>query len=219
MNTPQENLLARNALNQLVVFYGQYMTNSHFFNSVLAAPSDQFFNYIKFMDNIPFQTNLQLSGKIPDGCQVNGSTDRVGTRFAHLHSVVYINRLVATAGTVVHELLHACSHNDWYLWALFKPNNLNEAVTEYLTRKITRKSTEDIFLIDRTGIYERELEFLLGAKKIAKTATMTAKGGRRGRNAPQQPVQPERSLGDDIRQAYFTGQVPNRLSDALALWA
>src|SRR4051812_17056239 len=119
-NKTEEDNLVREAVNQISFYYGKHMGGNQFLQGLLGSPANQLFNYVHFLDEGAFRSNLQLTAKIPVGCQVAGSTDRLGIRFAKLHSVVYINRVCATAGTVLHELLHALSHNDWYLWSFTK---------------------------------------------------------------------------------------------------
>ena len=220
-NTTQEDAMVYQALNQLATVYGDHLNGNAFLLSVLGAPRDQLFNFVSFMDDGPFRTNLMLTGKVPVNCQVNGSTDRQGTRYALRHAVVYINRTFATPGTVLHELLHALSHNDWYIWSAFKKPGLNEAVTEYFTRKVIKKTADNTFRVDRTGTYEDELTSLLGMKAGAKQASALpfVRGGRRGQAQAQAPAQaPAVSLGTDLRDAYFKGSVSPRLNDAMAFY-
>jgi hypothetical protein len=218
-NTPQEDQLVRDAVNQLSKVYSDYLIGNRFVLGVLGCPSNQLFNWVHFLDDAPFRSNLQLSGKIPDGCQVRGSTDRQGTRFAKDHSVVWINRSAATAGTVLHELLHALSDNSWYLWAYSKKPWLNEATTEYLTRKVIKKTDNATFQEDRTGTYEDELGNLKQMKTMTKQAfsmPMVRTGRRQQQQLP--PNQSATSLKADICAAYFRGQFAQRLNDALALY-
>jgi len=217
-NTPEEDRLVKEAMNQLSKLYGTYLMGNHFVLGVLSCPSNQLFNYVHFLDDPAFRSNLQLSGRIPVGCQVNGSTDRQGTRFAKDHSVVWINRSVATAGTVLHELLHALSDNSWYLWAFSKKPWLNEGVTEYLTRRVVKKTDKDVFQVDRTGTYDGELGNLKQMKAMTKQAFSMpmVRTGRRQQQA--QPNQAPTSLRDDICKAYFQGQFSQSLVDALALY-
>jgi hypothetical protein len=222
-NTPQENQLIRLALLELSRVYSNYLTTNKFFQDLLGCASDMLFNYVKFQDDAPFRTNLQLTGKIPEGCTVSGSTDRQGTRFALLHSVVYINRAVATGGTVLHELLHALSHNAWYLWASTNKKWLNEGVTEYLTRKVIKKAANSQFEVARDGTYDSEFATFKNVKAQAKLqATMPAGGVRPRKKAVQatQPAQNQESLTKLVCNAYFLGQVSssNALAQAISVW-
>ena len=221
-NTDQENQLIREAVNQLSKVYADYLSGNHFLLGVMGCPSHQLFNYVHYLDDGAFRNNLQLSGRVPVNCQVFGSTDRVGTRFAKDHSVVWINRSIATAGTLVHELLHALSDNSWYLWAYSKKTWLNEGVTEYLTRKVIKKTDKDVFQVNRNGIYEGELGSLKQMKTMAKQAASMpmVRGGRRNQQPQQQPQpnQPPASMKADICAAYFQGQFSQSLIDSLSLY-
>jgi len=218
-NTREEDQLVKQAINQLSNLYGDYILGNPFVMGVLGCPSGSLFNYVHFLDDGPFRKTLLLSGKIPDGCQVRGSTDRQGTRFAKDHSVVWINRSVATAGTVLHELLHALSDNTWYLWAYSKKPWLNEGVTEYLTRRVTKKADDDSFREDRSGTYEDELASLKQMRTMAKQASSmpVVRNGRR-QPQPPQPEQAPKSLREDICDAYFRGKFSQNLNDAVALF-
>jgi hypothetical protein len=92
-NTPQEDQLVRDTMNQLSKVYSDYLIGNRFVLGVLGCPSNQLFNWVHFLDDAPFRSNLQLSGKIPDGCQVRGSTDRQGTRFQEDRTGTYEDEL------------------------------------------------------------------------------------------------------------------------------
>jgi hypothetical protein len=213
-NQPHENEMVRQALGQVGAVYSDQLIGNTFFAAVSGCPRDHIFNYVKFLDDRAFRTNLELTDRIPVNCLVSGSTDRHGTRFAVKHSVVYINRSVATSGTLIHELLHALSHNDWYLWAAFKPGGLNEALTEYFTRKVVKKATDATFMVDRTGTYDDELAALLRMKEATKQATALPVG-RIGRKQAQLPPPTPVKLGADLRMAYFRGQISPSLNQAV----
>jgi hypothetical protein len=122
-NTDQENARARQAAQLLLIQYRQHVTDGILQTIGIAGDRD-IQNYVKFYDDQPFRMNLMTFDPAPpEGCRVSGFTDRAGKPLiisdtvgkpvvsgSASHSVVYINRDCATAGTIVHELLHAVSH-------------------------------------------------------------------------------------------------------------
>lgn len=207
-NTPTENQLAKRAAVEINQVYQAYVQNDRFLTALLHASNDDVVHYVKFYDNGAFMTNLRLFDQVPTGCHVSAFTDRGGKPLAITgsigtvqgnvaHSTVYVNRSAATAGTLIHEYLHAVSSPGWFMFTASKPG-INEAVTEYFTRKVLKKSGDAAFSgINRAGIYDNDLAQLLEAKGVGKT---------------QGP-----GLTTDLKNAYFKGTISNRITEVIGM--
>jgi hypothetical protein len=209
-NTPEENQLVREALNDLSRVYNGYLKNNTFFQEVVACPSDKLFNYVHFLDDGPFRTNSQLTGiKVATGCQLLGFTDRKGSRYSPNHHTVYINRVKgATPGTVLHELLHGLSHDGWFVYfstTLNKKAWVNEGVTQYLTKRVIKYTGNSKFEVDQTGIYEDEVKNVKGVKKMVK-GMWDANDG----------ALPQADFYSAICDAYFKGLISSQLTMSLS---
>ena len=95
---------------------------------------------------------------------------------------IYINRLHANHTTVVHELFHFFTHENFMKQV---PANLNEAVTEYFTRKAlgrveasgwSAQHKEGFQLAGRTGRYEDHHGYLKMGRDTMKPADKAAGG-------------------------------------------
>jgi hypothetical protein len=212
-NTSQENGLARQAAQLLMLKYREYLTDA-LLQKIGSAGDFEIQNYVKFYDDQAFRMNLiTFDPTPPQGCRVSAFTDRQGKPLiindtegkalisgSSAHSVVYINRSCATAGTLVHELLHAVSHMNWYLWAMMQSPNPNEAVTEWLTRRALKGATMQAFQnIDRSSAYQQDFQTF-----------KTAKG---------QMKEDVADIGDQIRAAYFRGITNGNLSTVISMFS
>lgn len=129
-NTPLERSIFRSAVNMLRSRYGFWITspNNTYLNDLQDAKLDVL---VSFMNHREFMTNRLLSGKPESGCTVLGFCD-----YLYATPKIYINRTHAKSTTVVHELLHFVTHDNFRKKV---PSLLNEGVTEYFTRKIQTK--------------------------------------------------------------------------------
>jgi hypothetical protein len=131
--------------------------------------------------------NLRLSGKPTAGCTVNGFTDYLTNPPS-----IYINRATATPATLVHELLHYLTHDNFREAFKTKPDVI-EGVTEYFTRKVlgrvdVGKDLEAQFDVDRTGIYDKQHGDVMMGRGLLK--------------GPMSPAKPPKGF---MKKAYFEG--------------
>ena len=203
-NTTQENALARQAAQLLLIQYRQYISDT-LLQTIGCAGDVEMQHYVKFYDDPAFRKILlTFDPAPPQGCRVSATTDRSGKPLivtgadgtsvvsgTASHSVVYINRSCASAGTVVHELLHAVSHMNWYMWSAFQKPSPNEGVTEWLTRKALKHATAPVFQnIDRSAAYQMDYQNFKTAKAQMKQDVNT--------------------ISDELKAAYFRGEIrPN----------
>jgi hypothetical protein len=210
-NTTAENQRARQAATIVLSEYRAYVSDP-LLTHLTSADDIELAHYIKFYDDGPFSTNLKLfDAGPPTGCHVSAFTDRPGKPLlinnnlgkpvmgSTKHAVVYVNRDHATAGTLVHELLHAVSSLGWYLWAASKQPNPNEAVTEWLTRRALKRTTDTDFQnVDRSANYQADFRNW----KEAKTQLKAEVG----------------DIGNTIRLAYFQGTVSTQMDQVMGMF-
>lgn len=134
-NSPAENELIRNAFRVAAFKYADWFPQddfrSRFIFACLSKSGDVPF-FVKFQDDPVFTMTRATtqSAKLPGNCRVCGFTAPVLMKPGEWE--IYINRLHANHTTVVHELFHFFTHQNFMDRV---PPNLNEAVTEYFTRK------------------------------------------------------------------------------------
>jgi hypothetical protein len=162
MNTTPETAIIKNALTLITVKYVDHVKSNPNLPALMTNPNV----VVNFKDQTVFETNLALTSKPKVGCRVNGFTD-----YMHGKPIVYINRASYTPATVIHELLHFLSHPDFNKG--FKPEVV-EGVTEYFTRKVQGRATDNFaqFRVDRTGIYDTELDDVTVARSLIKGNAM-----------------------------------------------
>jgi hypothetical protein len=123
-NTREQIALAKQAFGLIHAKYGTWL-DPVMLQQFHAANTDHLF---RFMASGPFNTNLMLSDKPKTGCTTHAFVSRDDD-----DPVIWINADIVKPPTLVHELLHYFTHPRFR--AAVTPE-LNEAVTEYFTRKL-----------------------------------------------------------------------------------
>jgi hypothetical protein len=125
-NTPDENARAKLAFHLINVKYGAWLDQKLMHQLVANDPNAMFY----FRAESEFLDRLRRNNKaVPDGCSILGFTVYTPA------PAIWINRSRAQPATIVHELLHFLTSRGFR--AAVTPK-LNEAVTEYFTRKLQR---------------------------------------------------------------------------------
>lgn len=128
-NTPTDRQKLKTALNLIANKYSNWINGNGRLMALLGCNDNQFDVLIKFLDEGPFMTNYQITnGAPPLGCHVNGFFSTFIQPFE-----IYINRTRASDSTLIHELLHLLTDENFNRNVSSK---LNEGVTEYFTRKV-----------------------------------------------------------------------------------
>ncbi len=141
MNTQGERMLVHHAVRLICSInkYYQYLPAGGFYDTFMnkAMGVKEIDLYVKFMDDQPFRTNLSFTGSSNTNrnCRTTAFTS---PKFGGSpgEKEIYINRDAANPSTIVHELFHFFTHADFTNGV---PPQLNEAVTEYFTRKTLQK--------------------------------------------------------------------------------
>jgi hypothetical protein len=208
-NTPEERQRFRQALALIADKYRDRIAGNTNLLALLGADSGQFDQMVKFMDNDPFMTNLQLTGKPPIGCTVNGFTDYLTDP-----PTIFVNRTHASASTLIHELLHFLTHPNFTAQV---QTRLLEGTTEYFTRKvqgIANPVTMAAFKSPRASYTEelREIEDARGFLKNVLGPMMpmvrsqpVALGRHRAPGFMPDPLDGLPLIRDFMKKAYFGG--------------
>jgi hypothetical protein len=166
-NKPEENQLAMRAFKLIEARYGKYFDGNASiinFSGAVRHGTDKVEGYVKFRDHEVFINNFSYDPEKRDpgaGCVICGFTtrSRAGNQFDR---EIYINRLYANGGTVVHEMLHFLTHRNFLASVNFA---IKEAVTEFFTRKVMKpKSNEDFDRSQRHGRYDLQHRLLKETK-------------------------------------------------------
>jgi hypothetical protein len=158
-NSELENTRVQEAVKLIVKRYAKHLPTSGYHGEMmLAAMSRTGIDlWVKFMDDGPFKVNFSTCGQKPvrGSCVVCGFT---GPKLGMGHQrEIYINRTYANPTTVIHEFLHFFTHPNFTSRV---PAPLNEAVTEYFTRKVLSEDSGEFMKDDRKGRYDKHHEYL-----------------------------------------------------------
>ena len=174
-NTPKENQRAQQAFALVFTKYGSYLNGQKvaIFHKLSVGDAEVIF---KFMEEEQFLINYQMTSKVAKGCQINAFTDHLNKAVgANPMPVIYVNRAKATPTTLVHELLHFFTHDNFRNQVHAA---MNEAATEYFTRKLVlvahvKETSGDMkvkqfadFDEDRSLIYPKEHSDLVRARNF-----------------------------------------------------
>ncbi|MCB1777386.1 MAG: hypothetical protein KDI50_08115 [Candidatus Competibacteraceae bacterium] len=205
MNTPAERQKVRLAMLMIERKYKPWIQNHSNYRFLYTMNDQEFDSCIVFLDPAPFSQRLFLETGASHitGCVVAGFVSRRLTPHK-----MYINRTQASSSTVIHELLHFLTHDNFHQSV---SGIMNEGVTEYFTRKtLSRAVTEDDddFKTGRAA-YEQELQRIRGMRCVIKTVynPMTAPdrnvtiGGARSAD-PKYAARTQ----DFMKRAYFRGE-------------
>jgi hypothetical protein len=179
--TPAEKALFKQALGLIANKYYAFIKVNPQVMTLMSKPE----TLVRFLDNGPFNTNRALTkSTVNAGCTVTGFTDRLTNP-----PTIYINRTVANAGTIVHELLH-------YLTSKTFEQSFSDAIvegtTEYFTRKVLGQQMVQVaafgaFNVSRAAHYDDEL----GDVNLARGFIKDSK--------------PKDARRDYMKRAYFLG--------------
>jgi hypothetical protein len=178
MNTEKENQDISDAIFLIFAKYGENIRTNQDNNSFLedrkTKGKDCFNQWFKFQDQEVFAKTLLFSGqRLRQGncttCAITVPSARSISTNGAVHEV-YLNRASANQTTIVHELLHFFTDKKFDQTV---NATVNEAVTEYFTRKVlgqdlgdrVKKSGFDI--AGRTGRYDQEHIAIMGFRQRA----------------------------------------------------
>jgi hypothetical protein len=207
-NLPTERERLKRALGLIAGKYSRWLGGNPRLLTLMGSKPADFDNHIHFEDERAFLVSYySIYKEALLSCQLLGFF--VGTNRADVFHL-YINRSKASDNTIVHELFHLLAHENFK--ANVKSPSLNEAITEYFTRKVTGQNDplKALEILATTGMafkqntaYEKELSKVNAARTSIKENVNPVL-----RDHPDwEPELASVGTKDMFKRAYFNGEL------------